>query len=256
MNQKESKISENKRRNREREEIENKRKEYYEKHMTEEMERLNKLVDWYRFKLNEIKEAPVDSRPRQLGKLYQCSQKKKNLGVTITRFGTLNPVDYPKYPPELELPEYEDNEDIVYYDSATASALPAGYKTYNHNKYFNKTIKMYQGHLNVDEELIDSIRKLLGPRTDGYTVNEVKDTIGMFKFEKDLVNSVVRNLNEVPAYKPITEFQRSSLRKYYEDFRINSDKVLGTQVKYKSNMLFHLLRLVGCKPNPDDFPLN
>ena len=40
--------------------------------MKEEMERLNKLVDWYKFKLNEIKEAPVDSSPRKPGKLYQC----------------------------------------------------------------------------------------------------------------------------------------------------------------------------------------
>ena len=31
--------------------------------MKEETERLNKLVDWYRFKLNEINEAPVDGRP-------------------------------------------------------------------------------------------------------------------------------------------------------------------------------------------------
>ena len=131
------------------------------------MERLNKLVDWYKFKRNEINEAPVDSRPRKLGKLSKCSEKNKNLGVTIIRFGTLNSVDYPKDPPELELPEYEDNEEIVgetYYDAPTANSLPAGYKPYNHNKYFNKTIKMYQGHLNVDEELIDSIRKLLGPR--------------------------------------------------------------------------------------------
>ena len=27
--------------------------------MKEEMERLNKLVDWYKFKLDEIREAPV-----------------------------------------------------------------------------------------------------------------------------------------------------------------------------------------------------
>ena len=165
--------------------------------MKEETERLNKLVDWYRFKLKEIHKAPVDSRPRKLGKLYKCNEKNKNLGVMITRFGTLNPVDYPKYPPELKSPEYEANEEIVYYDAPTVSSLPARYKPYNHNKYFNKTIKMYQGHLNVDEELIDSIHKLLGPRTDGYTVNEVKDTIGMFKFKKDLVNSIVCNLNEV-----------------------------------------------------------
>ena len=101
----------------EREEIENKRKEYHEKHMKEETERLNKLEDWYKFKLNEINEAPVDSRPRKLGKLYKCSEKNKDLGVTITRFGTLNPIDYPKYPPELELPEYEDNDEIVCYDA-------------------------------------------------------------------------------------------------------------------------------------------
>ena len=28
--------------------------------MEEEMERLNKLVDWYKFKLDEIREAPID----------------------------------------------------------------------------------------------------------------------------------------------------------------------------------------------------
>ena len=58
--------------------------------MKEERERLNKLVDWYKCKLKEINEAPVDSRPRKLRKLCQCSEKNKDLGVTITRFGTLN----------------------------------------------------------------------------------------------------------------------------------------------------------------------
>ena len=98
-------------RKREKEEIENKRKEYYEAHMKEETERLNKLVDWYEFKLNEIREAHVDSRPRKLEKLYRCSERNKDSGVTITRAGTgvtitrartLNPVNYPGYPPKLE----------------------------------------------------------------------------------------------------------------------------------------------------------
>ena len=66
FSQKESKAKECERRNIEKEEIENKREEYYEAHMKEEMERLNKLVDWYKFKLDEIKETPVDSRPRKL----------------------------------------------------------------------------------------------------------------------------------------------------------------------------------------------
>ena len=86
FSQKESKAKESQRRER----IEKKRKEYYEEHMKEETERLNKLVDWYKFKLDEIREAPVDGRPRKLVKLYQISEKNKHLGVTITRAGTLN----------------------------------------------------------------------------------------------------------------------------------------------------------------------
>ena len=71
LSQKESEAKELERRNREREETENKCKEYYEAHMKGEMEKLNELVDWYKCKLNEIREALVDSRPRKLRKLYQ-----------------------------------------------------------------------------------------------------------------------------------------------------------------------------------------
>ena len=49
-----SKAKEHKGREREKEEIEKKCKEYYEAHMKKEMERLNTLVDWYKFKLDEI----------------------------------------------------------------------------------------------------------------------------------------------------------------------------------------------------------
>ena len=113
--------------------------------MKEETERLNKLVDWYKFKLDEIRKALVDSRPRKLEKLYQSSEKNKHLGVMITRAGTLAPVNYPGYPPELELHEYEDNEEDIFYDAPTASSLPAGCKPYNQLDYFKKIIRAYQG---------------------------------------------------------------------------------------------------------------
>ena len=110
LNKKESKNKELERRNIEKEKIEKKCKEYYEAHMKEETERLNKLVDWHKFKFVEIRKAPVDSRPRKLEKLYQSSEKNKHLGVTITRAGTLALVDYPRHPPELKLHEYEDSD--------------------------------------------------------------------------------------------------------------------------------------------------
>ena len=51
LNQKESKAKELEIRKREKEETEKKHKEYYEAHMKEETERLNILVDWYKFNL-------------------------------------------------------------------------------------------------------------------------------------------------------------------------------------------------------------
>ena len=86
---------------RKREEIKRKRKEYYEKNMKEEIGRINRLKDFYEHKLEEICEAPVDSRPYMFKKLYRCGQNNKHLGVTITSFGTINVIIIPKYPPEF-----------------------------------------------------------------------------------------------------------------------------------------------------------
>ena len=152
--QKESEAKESKRREREKEKTEKKRKEYYEARMKEEMERLNKLVDWYEFKLDEIKEAPVDSRPRKLRKLYRISEKNKHLVVTITRAGTLNPVNCPGYYPELKLHEYEDNEDDPFCDAPKPGSLPTGCKPCNQIDYFEKIIRAYQGR---DEHAVKCI---------------------------------------------------------------------------------------------------
>ena len=114
--------------------------------MKEETERLNKLVDWYKFKLDVIREAPVDSRPRKLEKLYRYSEANKDSGVTITRAGTINPVDCSGYPPKLKLHEYEDNnEEDPFSDAPKPSSLPAGCESYNQLDYFKKIIRAYQG---------------------------------------------------------------------------------------------------------------
>ena len=113
LSRQESEARELERRNIEKEKIEKKHIEYYEAHMKEEMERLNKLVDWYKFKLDITRAAPVDSRPRKLEKLYQYSEANKDSKVTITRAGTLAPVDYPGYPPKLKLHEYEVEGSII-----------------------------------------------------------------------------------------------------------------------------------------------
>ena len=139
---------------REPEEIEKKRKECYEVYMKKETERLNKLVDWYKVKFDEIREALVDSRPRKLEKLYQICEANKHLGVTITRAGILNPVNYPGYPPELKLPQ-DNNEEDPFYDAPKPGSLPAGCKPSNQLDYFRQIIRAYQGR---DEDAVKYVK--------------------------------------------------------------------------------------------------
>ena len=73
----------------------------------------------------------------------------------ITRAGTLAQVDYPKYPPKLELPE--DNEEIVFYNTPTMSSLPFGYEPCSQLDYFKKLVKAYSGY---DSDAVKYVKKV------------------------------------------------------------------------------------------------
>ena len=122
--------------------------------MKKETERLNNWVGWYKHKLKKIDEALVDSRLQMLERLYQISEKNKNCGVTITRAGVINPVNYPVYPPKLKLHEYEDNNEE---DAPKPGSLPAGCKPYNQLDYFRQIIRAYQGR---DEDAVKYVKKV------------------------------------------------------------------------------------------------
>ena len=71
----------------------------------------------------------------------------------ITRVGTLSPIDYPRYTPELESHGYEDNEEDIFYDAPK----PTGCKPYNQLDYFKKIIRAYQGR---DEDAVKYVKKV------------------------------------------------------------------------------------------------
>ena len=253
LNQKKSEARELERRNIKKEKIEKKRKEYYEVHMKEEMERLNKLVDWYKFKLDEIKEAPVDSRPRKLEKLYQSSEKNKHLGVTITRAGTINPVDYPRYPPKLELHEYEDSEEDIFCDAPTVSSLPAGC-TYNQLNYFKKIIRAYQGR---DEDVVKYVKKVKElidkPLDEMIKLGNVRLAIAKVKCPRKLDISVFYQLTKRLLHEDLNYDDERLLIHLYNTFYNESIKLLGHTVRCRINVLYHLVAKIGKEPNADLF---
>ena len=150
--------------------------------MKEETERLNKLADWYKFKLDEIKEAPVDSRPRKLEKLYQISERNKHLGVTITRAGTLPLIDYPGYPPELKLHKYEDNEEGPFHDAPKLGSLPAGCKPCNQLDYFKQIIRAYQGRDEDAVKYVKKVKELIDKPLDKLELKHVRLAMAKVKY--------------------------------------------------------------------------
>ena len=137
--------------------------------MKAETERLNHLVNWYKVKIAKISEAPVDSRLGKLRRLYRTSERNKHLGVTVTSAGVINPVSYPKYPAELEIPKYESlvcvcpeepcgiHEGSPFIEVALASSYTSDRTMHDPIDYFKKVVKSYRGR---DEKLLSSLRKL------------------------------------------------------------------------------------------------
>ena len=250
FSQKESEAKESERREREKKRIEKKPKEYYEVHMKEETERLNKLVDWYKFKLDEIREATVDSRPRKLSRLYQISEKNRHLGVTITRAGTLAPVNYPGYPPELKLHEYEDNEEEnPFYDAPKPSSLPAGCKSYDELDYFRQIIRAYQGRDEDAVKYVKKVKELIDKPLDKLELRHVRLAMAKVKCPCKLDISVFYQLTRRLSHEDGLNYDDDErLLIHFYDI-----KLLERTVRCRVNVLYHLLDKTGKELNADLF---
>ena len=222
--------------------------------MKEEMERLNKLVDWYKFKLDEISETSVDSRPRKLEKLYQSSKKNKHLGVMITGAGTLAPVNYPAYPPKLELPEYEDSEEDVFYDASKPGSLPAGCKPCNQISCFERIIRAYQER---DEDVVKYVKKVKAfidkPLDEMIQLRHIRLAMAKVKCPHKLDISVFYQLTRRLPHKGLDYDDERFLIHFYDTFYNESIKLLGCMVRCRVNVLYHLLAKIGKEPNADLF---
>ena len=229
---KESVDKEHERREAEREEIERKCAEYYEAHMKSEMERLNNWVDWYEVKLNEIREAPIDSRLRMLERLYRISERNKCTGVTITSAGVINLVNYPVYPPELKILECNDNEENPFCNAPMASSLLAGCKLYSQINYFKQIIRSYQGRDDDSDKNVKKVKPLIDcSQLDDLQLEEVRI----------LDISVSCQLTGRLPREDLNDDYERLLFHFYNTFYNESIKLFRKTIRYRTNVLYHLL---------------
>ena len=170
----------------------------------------------------------------------------------ITRAGTLV-VDYPKYPPKLELHEYKDNEEDVFYNAPTASSLPARYKPYNQLDYLRQSIKAYNGSDSDAVKYVEKVKALIDKPLDELELGHIRLAVAKVKGPRKLDISVFYQLTRRLPHEDLNYDDERLLIHFYDTFCYESIKLLGCTVRFRVNVLYHLLAKIGKEPKADLF---
>ena len=74
----------------------------------------------------------------------------------------------------MELHEYEDNEEDVFYDAPTESSLPAGYRPSNQLDYFRQLIAAYNGYDSDAVKYVKKVKALIDKPLDEIGLGHVR----------------------------------------------------------------------------------
>ena len=156
----------------------------------------------------------------------------------------------------MELHEYEDNEKNVFCDAPTVSSLPAGHRPYSQLNYFRQLIKAYNGY---DENAVKYVKKVKAfidkPLDEMIESGHIRLAVAKVKCPCKLDISVFYQLNRRLPHEGLDYDDERFLIHFYDIFCNESIKSLGKTVRYRTNVLYHLLAKIGKEPNADLFQL-
>ena len=154
----------------------------------------------------------------------------------------------------MELPEYEDNEEIVFYNAPTASSLSAGYKPYNQLDYFKKLIKAYNGYDSDAVKYVKNVKALIDKPLDELELEDIRAIRKEVKFPRKLDISLFYQLTRRLHHEALEYDNERIITHLYDTFCNESIRLLGKTVRCRVNVLYHLLAKIGKEPNADLFP--
>ena len=153
----------------------------------------------------------------------------------------------------MESHEYEDNEEDVFYNAPTESSLPAGYRPYNQLDYFRQLIKSYNGYDSDAVKYVKKVKALIDKPLDELELGHVRLAMKKGKCPHKLDISVFYQLTRRLPHEDLNYDDERLLIHLYDTFCNESIKLLGCTVRYRVNVLYHLLAKIGKEPNADLF---
>ena len=140
------------------------------------------------------------------------------------------------------------------YDAPTASSLPAGYKPYDRLDYFRQLIKAYNGYGSDAVKYVKNVKALIDKPLDELELGHVRLAMAKVKCPRKLDISLFYQLTtrRLP-HEDLNYDDERLLIHFYNTFCNESIKLLGKTVRYRVNVLYHLLAKIGKEPNADLF---
>ena len=133
------------------------------------------------------------------------------------------------------------------------SSLPAEYKPSNRLDYFKKLIKAYNSYDSDAVKYVRKVKALIDKPLDELELEDIRLAIKKVKCPHKLGFSLFYQLTRRLPHDELEYDNERIITHLYDTFCNESIKLLGKTVRFRVNVLYHLLAKIGKEPNADLF---
>ena len=125
---------------------------------------------------------------------------------------------------------------------------------YSQLDYFRNVIISYQGLDEEVEKYVEQVKSFIGKPLDELEIDDVREIRKkLVKFPPKLEVSVFYKLTGRLSHEELDFKERYMIIHFYNTFVGKSEELLRKSVRYRFNVLYHLLRKIGKEPKANSF---
>ena len=139
-------------------------------------------------------------------------------------------------------------------DKLVLEEYSSGYLTnrgYSQLDYFKKTFGAYRGLDECAFKYVKGVKELIDKPLDEIVLEDVRLAMKKIKCPCKLDISVFYRLTKRLPHEDLNYDDERLLIHFYNTFMVASIKLLGKHVRYRTDVLYHLLKKIGKEPNAD-----
>ena len=127
---------------------------------------------------------------------------------------------------------------------------------YSQLDYFKKVIKAYEGQDANADKYVERVKAFIDKPLDELGIEDIRviRKKKLVKFSRRLEIPVFYELIGRLPHEELEFNERNVIIHFYNPFVAASEKLFEKPVRFRANVLYHLLKKIGKEPNADLFP--